>query len=79
MRLTELKVGDCGVITEVSPLSQIYKRLTDIGFTNGSTVKCVLNSPLGEPKAYLIKGTVIALRQENTDEIKVGATSDGTY
>lgn len=79
MRLTELKIGDCGTITEISPHSSIYKRLIDIGFTRGSTVKCVLKSPLGDPTAYLIKGTVIALRRENAAEIKVGELSYGTY
>ncbi len=79
MRLDKLKVGDCGIITEVNPNSSIYKRLIDIGFTNGSKVKCVLKSPLGDPMAYLIKGTVIALRHENASEIKVGEVSNGAY
>lgn len=72
MKLTELKLGHKGRIVSINPTSSIYTRLNDIGFTKGSTVECVLKSPLGDPIAYLVKGSVIALRRNNSDEIEIG-------
>ena len=34
-------------------------------------VKCVGQSPFGNPKAYLIRGAVIALRNEDSKKIKI--------
>ena len=33
--------------------------------------KCVLVSPMGDPKAFLIKNTVIAIRDEDSRNIKI--------
>ena len=41
----------------------------DLGFTEGSIVKTVRKSPLGDPTAYLIRGSIIALRQEEAAQI----------
>jgi len=41
----------------------------DIGFVEGTKVKCVRISPFGDPKAYLVRGTVMALRKESAKEI----------
>ena len=49
------------------------RRLMDIGFTEGTEVKCVLAAPSGEPKAYLVRGSVIALRREDAQLIETAA------
>ncbi len=72
MLLTDLRVGQSGKIVSVSTDSPIYTRLLDIGFTAGTRIDCVLKSPLGDPTAYLIKGTVISLRQEDAALIRIG-------
>lgn len=41
------------------------RRLMDLGFTRGATVRCLFCAPLGEMRAYLIRGAVIALRRED--------------
>ncbi len=71
MLLTDLRVGQTGVITSLSKQNPLYKRLLDIGFSNGTKIKCLMVSPLGDPKAYLIKGAVIALRKEDANSISV--------
>ncbi len=69
MLLTDLKVGQKGRIKGISPDFSLYKRLVDIGFSRDSEIECLFKSPLGDPTAYLIKGTVIALRQEDANNI----------
>lgn len=64
IRISDLKKGEKGEIVclEVSP--DMKKRLTDLGFGKGTQVECLEKSPLGEPKAYRVRGTVIALRKK---------------
>ena len=38
------------------------RRLLDIGLVENTRVECVGQSPSGDPKAFLIRGAVIALR-----------------
>ncbi len=71
MLLTNLRVGQTGVITSVSIQSPLYKRLLDIGFSKGAKIKCLMESPLKDPRAYLIKGAVIALRDTDANLISV--------
>ena len=45
------------------------RRLMDLGFTIGTTVTCVLCG--SGIKAYLVRGAVIALRNEDADKVPV--------
>ena len=47
------------------------QRLIDIGFVDGTNVECVLISPYKNPKAYMVKGAVIAIRNEDAKFIEV--------
>lgn len=40
------------------------RRLLDLGFVKGSTVEVAMTSPSGEPTAYRVRGTLIALHRE---------------
>jgi len=53
----------------------ITDRLRDLGITEGEEVRCVMKSPLGEPHAYMIKGSVIALRQEDAGVVRLFSDS----
>ena len=67
--LCDLKKGDGLVIKEIKNGEKLRQRLLDIGFIPGTKVKCVRISPFGDPKAFLVRGTVIALR--NSDSAKI--------
>lgn len=49
----------------------IRRRLMDLGILPGSVMKCVLSSPSGNPKAYFVKGSVIAIRNCDASFIEV--------
>ena len=69
MKLAELKVGEKAKVMSVDADMNIKRRLQDIGLINGTTVECLYKSPLGDPKAFLIRGAVIALRCEDSSNI----------
>ena len=71
--LFDLNVGQKCSVLKILTDNQIKRRLIDIGLTPESEVCCVGKSPLGDPKAYLIQGAVIALRREICENIIVGA------
>lgn len=69
--LAEMEQGDCVIVHEVVSNGSIRRRLQDIGLIPGTKVECVQKSPLGDPTAFLIRGTVIALRCEDSANIFV--------
>lgn len=70
-RMSSLAAGEKGFIIAVTNEGSIRRRLMDIGFTPGTRVECLGKSPLGDPTAYTVKGTVIALRREDAAGIYV--------
>jgi ferrous iron transport protein A len=68
--LSDLKEGERCTITSVKP-SSISERLKELGFTAGTSVVCRCRSFSGDPAAYYVKGTVIALRKEDAAAISV--------
>lgn len=60
--LSCLEVGKSAIVKSLSAHGALRRRLSDIGAVEGTTIKCVGRSPLGDPAAYLIRGAVIAIR-----------------
>ena len=66
--LNILKIDEEGIVEDVLSTNA---RLKDLGIVKGTRVRCLLKSPLGEPKAYLIRGAVFALRREDAEGILI--------
>ncbi len=71
MNLDDVSVNETVIIDFVDTEKTLKKRLQDIGFIKGSEVTLLYSSPSGSPKAYLIKGAVIALRKNDCKNIFV--------
>ncbi len=69
--LNELKLGDAAVVKSVLAATDLSRRFSDIGLIENTRVKCVAVSPQGDPKAFLIRGAVIALRNCDSAQIEV--------
>lgn len=67
--LPSIPVGRSCTIDYVAD-SAMAGRLYDLGFTPGASVECLFAAPSGNPRAYLIRGTVIALRNSDAAAIK---------
>ena len=74
--LTSLPEGQEAVIAEVG--SRITgpqrRRLLDLGLVPGVTVRHRMDGPGGDPRAYEILESVIALRKDQTDHIYIEST-----
>lgn len=53
------------------------RRLFDLGFTPGTLIRVEARSPLGDPTAYRVRDTVIALRREQARQIAVTLEPEG--
>ncbi len=71
MRLSELETGECGVIAKVYGTGSFRKRIVEMGFIKGKTVKVALNAPLHDPVAYEVIGYKVSLRREEAAMIEV--------
>ena len=49
----------------------LKRRLLDLGIINNTKITPVLKSPSGDPTAFEIRGTLIALRKEDASLIEV--------
>ena len=70
--LAALPVGESADVCGIEPDCGIKRRLSDLGFCRGEKVTCVFSSPLGDPSAYMIRGTLIALRRSDAARVAVG-------
>lgn len=71
MKLTDLKKGEKAKIIKIGKLGDLKKRLVDMGVTSGEIIKLERDAPLGDPQQYIIKGTGIAIRKEDAQNIEV--------
>ncbi|WP_117883927.1 metal-dependent transcriptional regulator [Aureibaculum luteum] len=72
-RLSSLKDNEEASIIGISKESRgdSRRRLLDLGFVRGAKISIDLESPFGNPIAYLIKGTSIALRHDQASKILI--------
>jgi DtxR family Mn-dependent transcriptional regulator len=80
IRLTGLKDKEKAVIVGVSKESrgESRRRLLDLGFVRGAEISVDLPGPMKNPRAYLIKGTSIALRDDQASKILIKKSENGT-
>ena len=70
-RLSELRVGEACRICEVYAEGRLGRRLYDLGAVSGAEIACVGESPLGDPRAYLLLGSIFAIRNGDAAHIRV--------
>ena len=68
--LSELCTNRHGYIKNVGTKDpSMRRRLYDLGFVPGAEVECVMRSPMGDPLAYYVSGSVIALRKNDASSL----------
>ena len=77
--LNELAVGERGVLVSIEEDHVLLERLMDLGWTSGTPLCCVGVSPLGDPRAYAIRGGVIALRKRDGQGIYIKREKEGGH
>ncbi|MDC2867781.1 MULTISPECIES: FeoA family protein [unclassified Bacillus (in: firmicutes)] len=67
--LSTFKTGQLVQIEKIKLEGTMKRRLLDLGFIPGATIKVLQKSPLGDPIAYQVSNTTIALRNEESSLI----------
>ena len=71
MTLNELKLNEVGFIKDLNCSSGVKRRLLDLGLIKGTCIVPVFVSPSGDPTAFEVRGSVIAIRVEDTKLIEL--------
>ena len=69
--LYKLPMHSHGKIENLNCTGPIKRRLLDLGLIKGTSITPILKSPSGDPIAYEVRGSVIALRKEISECIFV--------
>lgn len=71
MTLGALREGAYGRITALEARGALRRRLLDFGLIEGTEVRCLRISPAGSPVLYRVRGTMLALRRCDAENIRV--------
>lgn len=69
--LDKLKINGKAIVRKVKGDEALKRRFLDLGIIPGEVLECVLISPFKDPKAYLINGNILALRNIDAKKIEV--------
>jgi len=73
-QLSELEVGQSGVLVSLDLAPGVQNHLMYMGFVPDARVKVVHRAPAGDPTVYTVDGIEIALRRETAKAIRVRVT-----
>lgn len=77
LTLAELRPGERARITGLSATGMMRRRMMDLGLLEGAEVEVVMASPLGDPRAYRVRGTLIALRAGDARSVAITSLAAG--
>jgi Fe2+ transport system protein FeoA len=73
--LSELKVGETGVLVALDLPESVQNHLMHMGFVPDAMVTALRRAPAGDPTVYGVDGMEIALRHETAESIRVRAAA----
>ena len=68
--LNKAEIGKIYSVISIRLSESEKKRMLDLGIIPKTNIKILQKSPMGDPIAYFIRGTVIALREEYTKKME---------
>ena len=69
--LSGIQPGNTAKILDICGDRDYARRLMELGIAPGGKVRCLFRSANGDPTAYQVSGTVIALRRVDASGIQV--------
>lgn len=69
--LNMLKIDETAKIKQINCSDTLKRRLSELGLIAGTLIRVLYKSPFKDPSAYLIRGAVIALRNDDTKYIEI--------
>ena len=74
--LNRLLLNEIGIIEELKCEGNIRRILLDMGLVKVTKIKPVLVSPSKDPRAFEVRGSIIAIRKEDAKNIYVSLNGD---
>lgn len=71
MNLKEAEILSTVKVIGIKAEGELRRRFFDLGIIEGTNIKVLYSGPFGDPRAYLIRGAVIAIREEESERIEV--------
>ena len=71
LNLSQLPLNKNGIINQIKCDEDIKRRLLDLGLVKGTNIIPVLVSPSKDPRAFFIRGSIIAIREEDAKLIEI--------
>lgn len=71
--LTNLKMHSTGFIKEINCKNTIKRRLLDLGLIPNTPITPIMQSVPGDPIAYEVRKTILAIRKQDAEKILVFA------
>ena len=80
LTLDRLSLNRCGYVIGLLSKGTMRRRLVELGIVEGTKIECVGRSPSGDPSAYFVRGTVVAIRAADAKNILLSAEGlEGDY
>jgi ferrous iron transport protein B len=76
LHLSDLQNNEIGIITKIVGHGAFRKRITEMGFVKGKSVKVIKNAPLQDPIEYEIMDFRVSLRRNEAKLIEVVPVED---
>ena len=77
MQLSELRTGEKGTILKIRGRGAFRRRIMEMGFVSGKSVKVIKNAPLKDPIEYELLNYRVSLRRSEAELIEVSKESTG--
>lgn len=69
--LNNLPLNKYAEIESLNCSGDIRRRMLDLGIIRGTTITPIFKSPSGAPRAYEVRGSIVAIRDNDARYIKV--------
>lgn len=71
MTLDQCKIHHQYIIKNIAASTKTYRHLQHLGFWENTIIQCLYTAPAKTPVAFLVQGSVIALRRNDLKRIHV--------
>ena len=71
--LSELQVGESGVVKRIIATGKLRRRIFDMGVTPGVSIVVKKVAPLGDPIEVTIRGYELSLRRDEASQVEMEA------
>ena len=69
--LNNLELNEKGIVKSISCNDRITRRLYDLGLLENTLICPIFSSPFGDPRAYEFRGNIIAITNDDANNIVV--------